>query len=218
MWHRGCSGRKKVGLTSFSYTINAFWCAILRSASHTSLAGEDLPILLQQALKSLSQASATIIRGLLDPVLAGKQGILPSPLFPTHPYHINWSKSLSKPYTIRAIRRFPGQLRSHHPTVPRFSHRRRKRHRALEAKRGLRRSSRIDTSCLDSMSRRTITPAVGVDRQAEISLRGSLSDRGRYPTGIGKLPFIGPMEGIEELIRRLLGWSGQLSASANLLC
>ncbi|OKO89228.1 hypothetical protein PENSUB_13863 [Penicillium subrubescens] len=36
-------------------------------------AGEDLPILLQQAPKSLSQASATIIRGLLDPMLAVEQ-------------------------------------------------------------------------------------------------------------------------------------------------
>ncbi|KAJ5355286.1 uncharacterized protein N7496_012498 [Penicillium cataractarum] len=37
-------------------------------------AGEDLPILLQQAPKSLSQASATIIRGLLDPMLAEQSG------------------------------------------------------------------------------------------------------------------------------------------------
>ncbi|KAJ5455751.1 uncharacterized protein N7458_004015 [Penicillium daleae] len=37
-------------------------------------AGEDLPILLQQAPKSQSQASATIIRGLLDPILAEQSG------------------------------------------------------------------------------------------------------------------------------------------------
>ncbi|CEJ57574.1 hypothetical protein PMG11_06263 [Penicillium brasilianum] len=37
-------------------------------------AGEDLPILLQQAPKSLSQASATILRGLLDPMLEDQSG------------------------------------------------------------------------------------------------------------------------------------------------
>ncbi|KAJ6026676.1 hypothetical protein N7499_004774 [Penicillium canescens] len=35
-------------------------------------AGEDLPILLQQAPKSLAQGSATVLRGLLDPALEGK--------------------------------------------------------------------------------------------------------------------------------------------------
>lgn len=39
---------------------------------HVPLAGEDLPILLQQAPKSQAQASATILRGLLDPLLAGE--------------------------------------------------------------------------------------------------------------------------------------------------
>ncbi|KAJ5157629.1 uncharacterized protein N7482_008729 [Penicillium canariense] len=37
-------------------------------------AGEDLPILLQQAPKSQSQANATILRGLLDPMLAEQSG------------------------------------------------------------------------------------------------------------------------------------------------
>ncbi|KAJ5097611.1 Oxidoreductase short-chain dehydrogenase/reductase family [Penicillium angulare] len=34
--------------------------------------GQELPILLQQAPKSLAQASATVLRGLLDPTLSGK--------------------------------------------------------------------------------------------------------------------------------------------------
>ncbi|CAL5867794.1 uncharacterized protein PFLUO_LOCUS2015 [Penicillium psychrofluorescens] len=37
-------------------------------------AGEDLPILLQQAPKSQAQGSATILRGLLDPILGGQSG------------------------------------------------------------------------------------------------------------------------------------------------
>lgn len=36
------------------------------------VAGEDLPILLQQTPRSLSEASATVLRGLLDPSLAGE--------------------------------------------------------------------------------------------------------------------------------------------------
>lgn len=40
------------------------------------IVGEDLPILLQQAPKSLAQGSATVLRGLLDPILAGKTFIL----------------------------------------------------------------------------------------------------------------------------------------------
>jgi hypothetical protein len=35
-------------------------------------AGEDIPVLLQQAPKSLGQGSATVLRGLLDPELEGK--------------------------------------------------------------------------------------------------------------------------------------------------
>ena len=35
-------------------------------------AGEDLPILLQQAPKSLAQGSTTVLRALLDPTLGGK--------------------------------------------------------------------------------------------------------------------------------------------------
>lgn len=38
------------------------------------VAGEDLPILLQQAPVSLSEASATVIRGILDPSLEGESG------------------------------------------------------------------------------------------------------------------------------------------------
>lgn len=36
------------------------------------VASEDLPVLLQQAPKSLAQGSATVLRGLLDPALEGK--------------------------------------------------------------------------------------------------------------------------------------------------
>ncbi|KAJ5816945.1 Short-chain dehydrogenase/reductase SDR [Penicillium robsamsonii] len=36
-------------------------------------AGEDIPVLLQQAPKSLGQGSATVLRGLLDPELEGKK-------------------------------------------------------------------------------------------------------------------------------------------------
>ncbi|CAI7590937.1 unnamed protein product [Penicillium bialowiezense] len=36
------------------------------------IAGEDIPVLLQQAPKSLSQGSATVLRGLLDPDLEGE--------------------------------------------------------------------------------------------------------------------------------------------------
>ncbi|KAJ5218249.1 uncharacterized protein N7498_000348 [Penicillium cinerascens] len=39
-------------------------------------AGEDLPILLQQAPKSMTQGSATVLRGLLDPDLEGKTPLL----------------------------------------------------------------------------------------------------------------------------------------------
>lgn len=35
-------------------------------------AGEDIPVLLQQAPKSLGQGSATVLRGLLDPELEGE--------------------------------------------------------------------------------------------------------------------------------------------------
>jgi hypothetical protein len=60
----------------------------LKLAPHAIPAGEDLPILLQQAPKSQSQASATIIRGLLDPILAGKPHITPYSPIPCHSYHL----------------------------------------------------------------------------------------------------------------------------------
>lgn len=43
-----------------------------QSDPFTVSAGEDIPVLLQQAPKSLSQGSATVLRGLLDPDLEGE--------------------------------------------------------------------------------------------------------------------------------------------------
>lgn len=46
-----------------------------------------MPILLQQAPKSLAQASATVLRGLLDPTLNGK--------FVPSPPPVKWSQQLT---------------------------------------------------------------------------------------------------------------------------
>lgn len=63
--------RKKEG-----QSIHALSDPLCLRVAHHPAAGEDLPILLQQAPKSLAQGSATIIRGLLDPILEGKSVIL----------------------------------------------------------------------------------------------------------------------------------------------
>lgn len=69
--------RKKEGTSDNDLVIR---CLIPCSGlNYKSPAGEDLPILLQQAPKSQSQASATIIRGLLDPMLAGEPVTFPFP-------------------------------------------------------------------------------------------------------------------------------------------
>jgi hypothetical protein len=39
------------------------------------IAGEEIPMFLQQAPKSLAQGSATVLRGLLDPGLEGEWNI-----------------------------------------------------------------------------------------------------------------------------------------------
>lgn len=51
-------------LTSYSLSIS----------STASLEGQDLPLLLQQAPRSLSQGSATVLQALLDPSLSSKSG------------------------------------------------------------------------------------------------------------------------------------------------
>lgn len=63
----GCSGKRKVCLTDID----------IASEDQSDMflyrpAGEDLPVLLQQAPKSLAEGSATVLRGLLDPELEGE--------------------------------------------------------------------------------------------------------------------------------------------------
>lgn len=57
--------RKKIGM--FIRRVDG-----TQSDPTTLSAGEDVPVLLQQAPKSLSQGSATVLRGLLDPDLEGE--------------------------------------------------------------------------------------------------------------------------------------------------
>lgn len=73
--------RKKEGMVVNVITIITFVCSPLICKTSVLIVGEELPILLQQEPKSLAQGSATVLRGLLDPMLQGDKSTH-SPPFP----------------------------------------------------------------------------------------------------------------------------------------
>lgn len=114
-WPPGFSERKMVRLTAYLTGITSMLTAVVHSVA------EDLPLLLQQAPKSLSQGSATILRALLDPNLKGmahplrtafshivEKFLIPSSKHKTAPFWITVKFAPCRISTSRLVNRVQG--------------------------------------------------------------------------------------------------------------